>query len=333
MQKIADMAGVSRATVSRVLSDPDKVKLKTRELIQSIIDEFGYTYHAGAAELIKRKTFLIGLVMPSGVSPIFDSTVMAVQRAATELGMSIILGCSEFDAKKEAAILGQFLIRRVAGVILIGCAKENEPYIEKLQRSGIPCVIIWTTPRNSNLCQAGFDNEIAAASAVNHLVNMGHCRIALITGPLAGGRRVEDRINGYRRTMQESGLPVPADYQRSVEPTIADGERETMNLLGLPEPPTAIFAASDMLAIGAMSAARKMSLKVPSDLSIIGFDDIEFAAHTVPPLTTVAVPAVEMSRTAIRLLKQLINKEVTPPKSYWLDTELIVRKSCAPPAR
>ena len=332
MQKIADLAGVSRATVSRVLCDPAKVKPETREVIQNIMDEFGYTYHAGAAELIKRRTSIIGLIIPTVLSSAFSNTILAVQEAAIELGMSLILGCAEFDVDKEEAILQQFLARRVAGVIMIGHAEQNEQLILKLQRSGIPSVIIWTTPASPHLCEAGFDNIASAKKAVDYLLDMGHKRIAIICGPVDGARRVVDRRRGYEEALRGRGIPVDQRYLRSTIPTITNGEVETMSLLNVTPRPTAVFAASDMLAIGCLSAARKAGLSVPRDLSVIGFDGIDFSAHTDPPLTTVAVPEKEMSRMAIHLLKQLINKEITPPKSYCLETELIVRKSCAPPA-
>lgn len=331
MQRIADLAGVSRTTVSRTLFDPDKVRPETRAAIMDIMDRSGYTYHAGAAELIKRKTFLIGLIIPSVISPAFSNTILRVQEAATELGMSLILGCSEFNPKKEEAVLNQFLARRVAGVIMLGNSEENEAHILRLQESGIPCVVIWTSPDNPHLCQAGFDNAAASAAATRFLIGMGHERIAVITGPRGSVRRVEDRVAGYVNAMREGNLEILPGYMRSAEPTIANGERETMALLDLSPRPTAVFAASDMLAIGAMAAAKKQGLRVPEDLSVMGFDDIEFAAHTEPPLTTVAVPEKEMSHMAIHMIKQLINKEITPPKSYCLDTQIIVRKSCAPP--
>ena len=333
MQKIADMAGVSRITVSRVLCDPDKVKPRTRERIRRIMDKFGYTYHAGAAELIKRKTFIIGFIIPSVVSPAFSNTVLAVQEAAIELGMSLILGCSEFDAKKEEAILRQFLARRLAGVIMVGSAGENAELILRLQNSGIPCVVIWTSPRSPHLCEAGFDNEAAAARAVQYLIDMGHERIAMITGPQGVTRRVEDRLQGFRNTMRERGLAVDPGYVRSTVPTIANGEKEGLRLLGMTPRPTAVFAASDMLAIGVLAAARKSGVSVPRDLSVIGFDGIEFSAHTDPPLTTVAVPEKEMSRMAIHMIKQLIGREIAPPQSHCLETDLIIRDSCAPPGK
>ncbi|MCC8189523.1 MAG: LacI family transcriptional regulator [Planctomycetes bacterium] len=333
MQQIADLAGVSRTTVSRALFEPDKVRPETRETILDIMNRFGYTYHAGAAELTRRKSLLIGLIIPSVISPAFANTILQVQEAATELGMSLILGCSEFSAHKEEAVLNQFLTRRVAGVILLGHAVENESHILRLQASGIPCVVIWTSPNNPHLCQAGFDNAAAATAATEYLIGMGHKRIALITGPRGSVRRVEDRVEGYVAAMRAHRLPVRPAYLRSAEPTIGNGERETIALLDATPPPTAIFAASDMLAIGALSAARIRGLRVPDHLSVMGFDNIEFAAHTDPPLTTVAVPEREMSHMAIQMMKGLINHEITPPKSYRLDTQIIVRKSCRPPPR
>lgn len=331
MKKIADLAGVSRSTVSRALSNPEKVNPKTRDAILRIVKEYGYMYHAGAAELIKRKTFLIGLIIPSLGSSIYANTIFAVQSAAAEIGMSVILACSEFNAKKEADILNQFMARRVAGIIMSGVMKENEPLIKVLQKHGIPSIIIWNSPTHPDLCQVGVDNVASASMAVQYLIELGHKRIAMISGALAAGSRVADRIAGYRMIMEKYGLEIPPGYLLSDVPTIANGEIHAMTLLGMPKPPTAIFAASDMLAIGVLKAARKMSVNIPKELSVVGFDDIEFATHTQPPLTTVAIPEMEMSRLAIALLHKLINQEIAPPKRYCLDTQFVMRKSCAPP--
>lgn len=333
MQKIADIAGVSRATVSRVLSTPDKVKPETRALIRGIMEECGYIYHAGAADLLKKRTHILGLIMPSVMSSVFANTILAVQKAANELGMSLLLGCSEFNPAKESEILRQFLARRVAGIIMIGFYWQNENLIIDLYKNGIPSVVIWDSPNNPKLCQVGFDNAKASAHATQYLVDLGHRKIGMISGPRNQAGRVEERISGFLDSMRSNGLDVPDGWIASGDPSIATGEKNALDLLGSPERPTAIYVASDMMAIGAIGAAKKLGLRVPEDVSIVGFDNIDFASHTNPPLTTVAVPEREMSVMATHLITQLINGEIAPPISYCLDTSFVVRESCVPPAR
>lgn len=332
MQTIATLAGVSRATVSRVLSTPEKVKPKTRETIENIMRECGYIYHAGAADLLKKRTHIIGLILPSVLSSVFASTILAVQKAANELGMSLLLGCSEFTPQKESDILHQFLARRVAGIIMIGYYWQNEAQILNLHKNGVPTVVIWDSPRNAKLCQIGFDNARAAAQATQYLIDMGHKRIAMISGPRNQAGRVEERISGFLETLRKNGLEDGDELVASCEPSIASGEQYALDMLSSPRRPTAIFAASDMMAIGALSAAKSLGLRVPADLSVVGFDNIDFSAHTNPPLTTVAVPEGEMSIMAARMIKQLINNEITPPISHCLETSFVIRESCAPPA-
>lgn len=331
MQKIADLAGVSRATVSRALSQPEKVRPETRETILNIMRECGYIYHAGAADLLKKRTHIIGIIMPSVNSSVFADTTLTVQKAANELGMSLLLGCSEFDPRKEMDILHQFLARRVAGIIMIGYYWQNEGLILNLHKNGIPTVVIWDSPRNPKLCQVGFDNAKASARATQYLIDMGHKRIAMISGPRNEAGRVEERISAFLDTMRANGLETPDEHLVSCEPNIVNGERHALDFLSSSRRPTAIFAASDMMAVGVLSAAKSLGLRVPDDLSVVGFDNIDFAAHTNPPLTTVAVPEKEMSVMAAHMIKQLINGEISPPKSYCLDTSFVVRESCAPP--
>jgi DNA-binding LacI/PurR family transcriptional regulator len=296
----------------------------------------GYVYHAAAADLPRGKSSVIGLIVPTIRTTVFAETILAVQEAASEMGMTIMLGNSQFDPVLEEHILSQFQSRRPAGLILVGFTPGRERRILELQRNGIPCVTIWITPSDSGLHQVGFDNRLAAMEMTEYLIGLGHRRIGIVTGPQNGCRRIQDRLTGYRDALEKHSLPFEPALARSAEPTIANGEAEAMRMLTGPGGrPSAIFAASDVLAIGALSGARKLTLRVPDELSVAGFDNMDFAAHTCPPLTTVAVPARDMARIATRLLRELIlgeNREEGAHVSR-LATHLVIRESCAPPQK
>ena len=334
MQAVAELAGVSRITVSRALRTPHLVRPDTRERILAIAERLGYVYHAAAADLIKGKTSIIGLILPTMRTPVFAETILSVQDAAQALDMNVILGNSGYDPALEEHLLRQFQGRRLAGLILVGFTPGREKQILALQAGGIPSVVIWNTPTpGSPLNIVGFDNRLAARTAMEHLIGLGHRRIGLIVGPRGGGSRVSERVEAYRDALAGHGISWDESLVRSAEPTIANGEAEARHLLEVSRSrPTAIFAASDNLAIGAMSAARSLGIAVPGELSVCGFDNIHFAAHCNPPLTTVNVPARRMARIAAKHLRGLIRGS-TPaaPLSVCLKTRLIIRESCAPP--
>lgn len=330
MESIARLAGVSRTTVSRVLRTPHLVQPATRDKVKGILQQYEYVYHAAAADLSRRKASIIGLILPTVKSLAFADTILAVQQAATDMGMTVMLGSTQYDTGKEEHLLQQFHSRRLSGLVLVGHTEEMEKRVEDIHKGGTPCVVIWTTPGNSLLNEVGFDNMLAGHSATSYLLDMGHTRIALITCPPGGGRRVAQRTQGYKNALEEYGIPVRPEFIRTGMPDISIGEQMLREFMALPSPPTAIFAASDMLAIGLLSGARAMGIRVPEDLSVVGFDNIDFAAHTNPPLTTVAVPAGTMARIAVGILRDL-QFTARPSVHHVLPTHLVIRKSCAPP--
>ncbi len=330
MEHIARLAGVSRTTVSRVLRAPHLVQPATRDKVTSILHQYKYVYHSAAADLSRRKTSIIGLILPTVKTLAFADTILAVQQAATDMGMTIMLGSSQYDTNKEAYLLQQFHSRRLSGLVLLGHTKEMEKRVEEIHRGGTPCVVIWTTPSNVLLNEVGFDNILAGYNAVTYLLDMGHTKIAIVTGPRGAGHRVVQRLHGYKKALQEYGIPVRHEYIKTGMPDINVGEQTLREFMELPSPPTAIFATSDMLAIGTLNAARGLGMRVPEDLSVVGFDNVDFAAHTNPPLTTVAVPAGPMARIAVGILRDL-QFTSPPPVHHVLPTHLVIRKSCAPP--
>ncbi len=332
MSEIAKIAGVSTATVSRTFHSPHMVRPEIRNHVLKIAREKGYLYNATAAELSRRRTNIIGVVIPTANKSVFAETLMGIQEKVQENSYSIIIGNTFYDKELEIRLLTQFRERRVAGVILTGFVIGQESLIRKLIENRIHCVVIWEKLEETNISYVGFDNYAAACSATEYLISLGHRRIGLIIGPYEKLGRVKKRYEGYKNALKDHGIDFDAKLVFATpEPHLREGKQAMGHLLSIPNPPTAIFAASDRLAIGAMTAARQAGLTVPEDVSVVGFDDIEFAAYYDPPLTTIRVPAREIGHLAVKVLLENIDNDTNEVKQYLLDSDLIIRKSCKTP--
>lgn len=196
---------------------------------------------------------------------------------------------------------------------------------------GISCVTIWEKLEESDLNFVGFDNLKAAYSATDYLIKLGHRRIGLIVGPYKKVGRVKKRFLGYQKALKESDIKFDPALVIATEPDLMEGRQAMRQILSLKDPPTAVFAASDRLAIGGLLEIKHAGLSVPQDVSLVGFDDVEFAAYCDPPLTTVRVPAKEMGYLAVKTLVQCIESPAEAARQYCLDTDLIIRDSCSTP--
>ncbi|MBW1708444.1 MAG: LacI family DNA-binding transcriptional regulator [Deltaproteobacteria bacterium] len=332
IKEIAKLAGVSNATVSRVIHSPHLVNQKTRERIQQVMESNNYVYDAVAGDLSRKKASVIGLIIPTIKNSIFSSTVYGIQEKAEEGGYTTIIGNSNYDTKSELNIMTLFQQRRIAGLILTGLSEGVSKRIREFMQLGIPSVVTWEKLDSSDICYAGFDNFKAAYSMTNHLIGLRHKRIGLIIGPYTRVRRVRSRLDGYKTALNEHSIPFDSDFIFESEYTLVDGKEAMQRLLSLPDPPTAVFAASDVLAMGALTAVKENGLRVPQDISIAGFDDLDFTAYLDPPLTTVRIPAFEMGQLAVKMLFEMIDGEMNQVRQYCLDTDLIIRQSCAEPA-
>lgn len=271
---------------------------------------------------------MIGVIIPTTRGAIFSNSTQAIQEKAQEKGFSLIIGSTGYDPEAELKLLMQFQERRLAGIILTGFGIGRENTIRELVKSGIPCIVVWEVLKNSNLSFVGFSNFQAAFTMTDYLARLKHRRIGLILGPYSKIGRARRRLEGYRAALEQNGLDFDPELVIETMPTLKDGEKGMTHLLSLPDRPTAVFAASDMLAFGAMSAAREKGLKIPDDLSLAGFDDIDFAAYCDPPLTTVRVPAREMGEIAVGLLVDMIEGKCKGPRRVELPAEIVIRESC-----
>ena len=328
MERIAELAGVSTATVSRTINSPHLVKLETRAHILQIMEQNDYVYDALAADFSRKTTRVLGLIVPTIDSSIFSRFALGIQEAAAGQGYSVVISHTNYHQETESKLIDLFFQRRMAGIILVGLITNPKQLIDKSKKMRIPIVITWQIQPDLDMNVVGFDNYKAARSVTQYLISLHHRRIGLIIKDFAHIPRVKNRFDAYRSTLMEHDLEFDPSLVAERNISLVDGKEAMLHLLSGPNPPTAVFAASDVFAMGALAAAREMGLSVPGDVSVVGFDDIEFSSYTVPSLTTVRVPAYEMGKKGAEVLIKNIQNPNLRSIKYTLDTDLIIRESC-----
>ena len=326
IREIAELAGVSIATVSRVVNGRDDVSAETRELVQQVVREHGYSVNRTARGLSAGRTGFVGVTVPKVAPAFFSAILSGAAEALYEQDMRIVLCPTEHEHDREVSLLDRLMHGTTDGALLILPEETNEE-LENLVNHGYRFVVVDPLkPLNERVPAVSAANSSGANQAVRHLLDLGHRRIGAITGP-TGWLAPQERKDGYHAALASAGImPDPALEVASdflVEGGIEAGGR----LLDLAEPPTAIFAFNDNLAIGAMQAAHTRGLRIPEDLSIVGFDDIEWTQFVTPQLTTVRQPLAEMGRMAVSLLTRLLDNQSIEALHVELSTRFIVRGS------
>ncbi len=326
---VARAAGVSPATVSRCMNQPESVRAEKRERILSAIERLGYVPNGAARALASRKTRMIGAIMPSLDNMLFGGPLESFQKEIGSAGYTVAVACSEYDPQQERIHLRNFLESQVDGLLLVGERRSPEIY-RQIERQGIPYVLTWVSSEARKEHCIGFDNAAAAEHVVDYLVSLGHRHFGMISGFVEHNDRAHARYDGVVTALRRHGLSLDPDQllQRPFDP---DAGRDAFHVLMSAEnPPSVIVCGSEPHAYGALFEAADMGLKVPEDVSVTGFDDMWLASQTSPPLTTVRTPRGRMGRQAARhLLAQLRGERVVAPRP--LETTLVVRKSTAPP--
>jgi DNA-binding LacI/PurR family transcriptional regulator len=288
-------------------------------------------FNATASDFLSsRRNKVIGVLVPVTENSLFGSTLMAIQETAINKGFAVIIGSTGYDPTRETELINQFIERRVGGVILTGLHKSNTHLVKKLATLGLPSVVIWEIPEIKDINYVGFDNRAGAYTATKYLVNLGHRRIGILAGPFSRVVRVQERLEGYLSALKEAGIARDPSLIKERIPSFFEGRSAADELLNLDEPPTAIFAASDFLAIGAMYAISQRGLRIPEDISIVGYDDIEVSAYVQPPLTTIHVDTKKIGQLGAKIIVDQALGINTTLRSYELETFLVVRKSCGP---
>ncbi|MDR1657064.1 MAG: LacI family transcriptional regulator [Deltaproteobacteria bacterium] len=333
---IAKLANVSTATVSRVIQNSKLVRPDTKNRVLSTIDKYGYVYNALAGNLSKRKSSVLGVFVPTVESAKLSETIFSLQEMVQSFGHPIIVNNTSFNPSLERAQLRMAREHSLSGVFFIGYMTENIPYIDELIQEGIPAIFLWDILPDTSYNFVGFDNERATYMMTEYLISLGHRRIAFVGAMQSQVERVSKRLNGYISCMRDHKIPTTGDLIMEAKPTLANGrllmERYLDSFKGR-KLPTAVFFASDMLALGAITACRDRGLDVPGDISIAGFDNIEYASYIFPPLTTVYVPSREMGQVAGEFLMDLLEGGAGKPHQRCLETRLLVRGTCGPPPR
>jgi LacI family transcriptional regulator len=331
IRDIAAHAGVSVATVSRVLNGRPDVAPDTREVILRYVRERGYYSNRSARTLAGGRSGLIGLAMPFVHAGYFGTIAAGAAEALAERDARLVLCLTEHEHDREITLLDRLMHGTTDGALLLLPSETNAELLG-LREQGYPFVVIDPMiPLDDSLPVVSAAHWQGARLATEHLIELGHRRIAVITGPTEWVASI-DRLAGYQAAMASAGLPMdPSLIYHSAWWHIERGLEGAQHLLDLPDPPTAIFAFNDNMAIGVMEAARQRGLQIPCDLSVVGVDDIEVAACLTPRLTTVRQPLSEMGRVAAGLLLRLIEGQSIEITQINLANRLIIRESTAPP--
>jgi LacI family repressor for deo operon, udp, cdd, tsx, nupC, and nupG len=325
IKDVARLAGVSTATVSRTLSDPDKVTEETRRKVQAAIRRSGYVANALARSFRTQRTQTILVLVPNIGNPFYSLIIQGLEEVAQRYGYRILVGNTQNQHERETEYLQGAMQRQVDGVISLG---STLPVIETRKgMPAVPLVMACEYLRNDTaVSSVSIDNIAAAMVATEHLLELGHREIAFINGP-AQTPLSKGRLLGYRRALKARG--VAYDKARVVRGdfSLASGERAARELLASGVKFTAIFSASDAMAIGAFKELRRAGVEVPQQVSVVGFDDIELADYVEPPLTTIRQPRREIGRATMQLMidKLMHNKEKT--ETIVLPHSLVVRSS------
>ena len=327
IKDIAKLAGVSHSTVSRALSNSRLIPHGTAERIKQIAAREGYTASAVARSLVTNRTEAIGVVVTSIADPFNGEVVAGLEELANEQSYTVILANSQADPNRELDVVRSFSGRRVDGV-LVASSRVGSFHTPLLSELGIPIVLLNNQHPSQFAHSVLFDNLTGAKEAAEHLIHLGHRRIAYL-GDHFGLHSDAERFAGFSEALGRAGLPIVEEFIVRGDGKPDGAAHAAQQLLALPEPPTAIFCYNDMSALGVMREAAVRGLRIPADLSLTGFDDIFFTSYLSPALTTVRQPMRELGRQAMALLLSLIRGEEAAP-SIRIKGELIVRASTAP---
>ncbi|WP_092972907.1 substrate-binding domain-containing protein [Actinopolyspora lacussalsi] len=330
IKDVAHRAGVSIGTVSNALNRPDRVSADTRSRVRAVIDELGYVRSESARQLRSGDSRMVALLVLDIGNPFFVAMSRGAERAAREHGLGVMMCHSAQDSEAESLYLSMFAEQRVRGV-LVTPADTTGANLLAFRRHGIPYVFVDRVVDSDDACSVSVDDVAGGELAVRHLVENGHERVAYISGP-SNLAQCTDRLVGARRAIEAGGLgPESLTVLETAKLDVASGRDAGARLLGLRPRPTAVFCANDLLALGLLQAMFDAGVRVPEDVALVGYDDIEFAAAAAVPLTSVRQPAERMGSTAAELL--LGETEGDPAhehESVIYSPELIVRRSTLP---
>jgi LacI family transcriptional regulator len=329
LEEIARLSGVSRSTVSRVINQQPNVSEDVRKRVLAVIQETGYHPNLAARMLASKRSWMIGLLLPRSVSSFFADPYFS------RLTQGVAQACNQYDYTLGLFLVGskedkEKIFPRVSRKgfldgILIQSGQIGDQLIDRLNISNLPLIVMGRPFQSGEVSYIDVDNVRASFNAVSHLIRLGYQRIGTITG-LAGSAATIDRKEGYLKALTERDRNVEQSLIVEGDFTEAGGYYAMQQLL--PAQPEAVFAASDLMAAGAMRAVREAGLSIPDDIAFVGFDDVAIATYSEPRLTTIRQPIVRFGVNAVEILIDLIENGIKPARRIIMDTELIIRDSC-----
>jgi DNA-binding LacI/PurR family transcriptional regulator len=328
IKDIARLARVSHSTVSRALRSSPVVNSETAARIRKIADEAGYRASAAARSLVMGRTNTIGVVVTNIADPFVAGVVSGIEGSAEEHGYSVFLANSNADPDREVRVVRSFEERRVDGIIVTS-SRVGALYLPLIERMHVPVVLVNNQHPSEFAHSIMINNVEASLAATRHLIRLGHRRIAYL-GDRFGQQSDTERFAGYRRGVEEAGMQFSPELVVHGNGMPEGGEQAMSQLLALPKPPTAVFCYNDMSAVGVMRQIRAHGLRIPDDLSVVGFDDLYLSQYLQPPLTTVRQPMNQMGRMAMEALLRIMSG-VECTRIQRVEGQLIVRESVAGP--
>ncbi len=331
IKDVAKLAGVSPSTVSRVIADNRRISPATKERVKKLMAELNYHPNMIARSLIKRSSHTLGLILSRSTdsafsNPFFSEIIRGISAVTQSYHYNLMLATAEDYAEEAKQCLQMITEKRVDGILLLA-SRVNDELIPELIQNNYPFVVVGRAPEINKCYSVNNDNIQAAYSAVRHLFNLGHQRIALLNGP-EEYILCQDRYEGYRFAFREFGIENDPLLVKKGCFSQDDGYRLTLELLGMEPPPSAIFAVDDLMALGAYKAIKERKLRIPGDIAVVGFNDDPLASVIEPNLTTVRIPIYEMGVAASTMIIDLLQNQEVFPAQKILSSELIVRDSC-----
>jgi DNA-binding LacI/PurR family transcriptional regulator len=332
MRQIAERAEVSIGTVSHVINGTAKVRDKLRLRVLEAVRSLGYQPSQLARGLRRNKTSMLGMIIPDVTNPFFPAVVRGAEDVAYKHSYSVVLCNTDNDPHKEISYLNELRSYRPAGLLVIPAAESHiTAQLRLMSASGPPVVCLDRRPKGWDGDVVVVANEVGSYAATQYLLSLGHQHLAVITGPLHLTNAAE-RLKGFRRALDKAGVSIEPEYVQEAHFDRPSGYRAALRLLRMLPRPTAIFACNDLMALGAFQAAHELNLSCPEEVSIVGFDNMDFAEFTAPALTTVHQPGYQLGATAARLLVERVDGLTQRAKKIVLQTELKIRQSAGPPA-
>ncbi|WP_026907507.1 catabolite control protein A [Paucisalibacillus globulus] len=322
---VAREANVSMATVSRVVNGNPNVKPTTRKKVLATIERLGYRPNAVARGLASKKTTTVGAIIPDISSIFFAELARGIEDIATMYKYNIILSNSDQNKDKEIQLINTMLEKQVDGIIFMG-GNISEEHVQQFSTASVPVVLAATFDDTDSIPSVNIDYEEAAYEATNYLIEKGNKKVAFISGKEAYTIN-QLKYQGYLRAMKEANLTIVEDYILTGDYTYESGIETVEKLMNLPDKPTAIFTASDAIALGAIHGAQDLGYKVPEDIEVFGFDNTKLATMVRPTLSTVVQPTYDIGAVAMRLLTKYMNKEEVEENKVVLPHRLVERNS------